>query len=130
MTRQDKKRLLMRYPQIDNATLCAIDDYNIVFAKATKITQSFGDGSHSSGNTSKVEKYADILLQKSKKIERLKGDKLLVEKEVRLLKPHQRMMIKAIYFDGIPIERYAKMCKRPVETVRHSLNRVIDSMFE
>ncbi len=131
MTRTEKKRILHKYNTLDNLIQIAIDNYNVVLSKATKITPSYSDGGgHSNGNTSKVEKYADILVQKAEKVERLKGYKSQIERELVKLRPHQRVMIKAVYIDGIPVERYAKMCKKPPDTIRHAINRAIDTMFE
>ncbi len=130
MTRQDKKRYLYSYYWIDETIKNLQDEYDTLFAQATKVTPTESDGSQHTGNTdSKVEKYAVKLAEIESKLAHAKHKKKRIETEVRRLKPHQRYLVEMVEFKHVPVWRVAKIIDRDPETIRHNLRNIIDKMF-
>ena len=130
MTRQDKKRYLYGYYFLDDKIRRLKEEYETIFTQATKTTPSESDGSQHMGNAdSKIEKYAVKLANISAKIDRVQNKKDCIERELKMLKPHQRYLIEQIDLKHIPVTKVAERINRSEKTIRNNRNRIIDKMF-
>jgi len=129
MEKQDIEYLFKRYYVYIQQRDALLEQIEKLEAKATKITQSFdankvGSEPINNPKPSKVERFAVKIVEAQTKVDQLNTLIGAAEDLFKVLRPHQRYLVKCIVCNGMKIEDFSRKEGIKPSTVNINLSKI------